>query len=371
MTGVALVVGLLSGLGVWLFKQIITLVTNWSFGNLGHFLQPLGIWSIALVPAAGGLVVGLIVHFFVKEDGRGGVAGVMESEALAGGRLRYKNAPAKVVAAAISVGVGASLCPEDPSVQIGANVGSMFGQLLHLSDERVRTLVASGAAAGIAAAFNAPIAGVFFALEIVLGEISIANLGAIVMSAVISSAVTQAISGVQPAFPIPAYAFKSAWELPLYLGLGLLAGPVAALYVRLLYWAEDFFHRLHITGWVKPVIAGFLLGMVGIFLPQVFGTGYTTIGQILSGQGLAFGLLLAMLIAKLIMTPISLGGGFIGGVFAPLLFLGATLGGAYGSADEPSLPRPGNQSVCLCHGWDGSHPGWGSACAHDSNPAAV
>ena len=218
MTGVALVVGLLSGLGIWLFKQIITLVTNWSFGNLGHFLQPLGIWSIALVPVAGGLVVGLIVHFFVKEDGRGGVAGVMESEALAGGRLRYKRAPAKVVAAAISVGVGASLGPEDPSVQIGANIGSMFGQLFHLSDERIRTLVASGAAAGIAAAFNAPIAGVFFALEIVLGEISIANLGAIVMSAVISSAVTQAISGTQPAFSIPAYAFKSAWELPLYSG---------------------------------------------------------------------------------------------------------------------------------------------------------
>ncbi len=330
MTGVALVVGLISGLGVWLFKQLINLVDIGAFTKLDIFLQPLGKWSIALIPAFGGLVVGLIVHFFAKEESHGGVAGVMESVALAGGRLRYQRAPAKVVVAAISIGSGASLGPEDPSVQIGANVGSMFGQLLHLSDERVRTLVASGAAAGIAAAFNAPIAGVFFALEIVLGEISIANLGAIVMAAVISSAVTQAISGAQPAFSIPAYAFKSAWELPLYLVLGLLAGPVAAIYARLIYAFQDGFHALKVPGWVKPIIAGLALGAVGIFLPQIFGTGYGTIGQILSGQNMAFGLLVALLIAKLVMTPTSLGGGFVGGVFAPSLFLGAALGGAYG-----------------------------------------
>ena len=329
MTGVALLVGLLSGLGVWLFKQIIALVSTGSFTYLAGWLRPLGKWSIALIPVAGGLAVGLIAHFFIKEN-HAGVAGIMEAEALAGGRLRYQRAPVRVVAAALSIGSGASLGPEDPSVQIGANVGSLFGQLLHLSDERIRTLVASGAAAGIAAAFNAPIAGVFFALEIILGEISTANLGAIVMASVISAVVTQAISGVQPAFPIPAYAFKSAWELPLYLGLGLVAGPVAAAYVRLLYGAEDLFQRLRVAGWIKPVIAGLLVGCVGIWLPQIFGTGYPTIGGILSGQGLALGLLLALLVAKLFMTPTSLAGGFSGGVFAPSLFLGATLGGAYG-----------------------------------------
>lgn len=232
--GIALVVGLASGVGVWLFKLLIDLANQFMFGKLGTFLSQWGGWTVMLLPALGGLVVGLIVHFFIGEERHHGVAGIMEAVALAGGRLRYKRMPAKAVGAAISIGSGASVGPEDPSVQIGANLGSLFGQWLHLSDERVRALVAAGAASGIAAAFNAPIAGVFFALEIILGEISGNTLGVVVLSAVVSSVFTQAVAGPEPAFHVPAYAFNSAVELPFYLVLGLLAGPISALYVRLL-----------------------------------------------------------------------------------------------------------------------------------------
>lgn len=336
----ALLVGLTSAAGVWLFKWLIDLFNRLAFVNLAAALRPLGGWVVLLLPVLGGLVVGLIVHFFIGEERHHGVAGIMESAALAGGRLRYKRLPAKAVAAAISIGCGASVGPEDPSVQIGSNLGSMFGQWLHLSDDRMRSLLAAGAASGIAAAFNAPIAGVFFALEIILGEISGSALGVVVLSAVTSSVFTQAVAGPEPAFHVPAYAFNSIWELPLYLGLGLLAGPFAALYVRFLYLAQDAFRQwVKAPRWLKPAIAGLFVGTVGVFLPQVFGVGYDTISHILNGESAGIALLLVLMAAKLILTPISIAGGFPGGVFAPSLFIGAALGGAFGQAVSLLFPQ--------------------------------
>src|SRR5258708_2927459 len=152
--GIGVVLGVLSGAGVWLFKRLIDLANLGAFQWLGGLLGRLGSWTLFLVPVLGGIVVGLLMHFFVGEERHHGVAGIMEAVALAGGRLRYRRAPVKVVAAAISIGAGASVGPEDPSVQIGANLGSMLGQVMRLSDDGVRSLVAAGAAAGIAAAFN-------------------------------------------------------------------------------------------------------------------------------------------------------------------------------------------------------------------------
>lgn len=330
LVGSGLVVGLTTGTGVWIFKKMIELAHLAYFDWLGALLGTMGGWTIILIPAIGGLVVGLIQHNWIGEERHHGVAGIMEAAALAGGRLRYQRLPAKSAAAALSIGAGASVGPEDPSVQIGANLGSIFGQKLHLSDERVRSLVAAGAASGIASAFNAPIAGVFFALEIILGEISGSAFGIVVLAAVISSVFTQAVSGGEPAFHVPAYAFNSPSELPLYLGLGLLAGPVAAIYIRLLYVFQDLFHqRLRLPRWFKPAIAGLIVGLVGYFLPQIFGVGYDTIGDILNGHITDFWLLIALILAKLILTPVSIGGGFSGGVFAPSLFIGAALGAAY------------------------------------------
>lgn len=325
----ALAVGLLSGFGVWLFKLLIELIHNAANVWLG------GSWLVVLIPVIGGLVVGLLMFFFVGEERYHGVAGIIEAVALAGGRLRYLRMPIKTIASAISIGSGAAVGPEDPSVQIGANIGSFFGQRLGLSDDRIRTLVAAGAAGGIAAAFNAPIAGVFFALEVILGEISAGAFSWVVISAVASSVFTQAVLGAQPAFSVPAYAFSSPSELFLYLGLGLLAGLISVAYIRLLYAAQDLLLRWAVPRWIKPAAAGLVVGLVGLYLPQVLGVGYETIEQILNGQLVAVGLLLALLVAKLFLTPLCIGAGFMGGVFAPALFLGATLGSAYGTLVLP------------------------------------
>jgi len=338
---VALVLGLSTGIGVWLFKELIHLSHNFFQNILGGFLEHYGIWTLALLPVLGGLIVGLVQVYFIGPERHHGVAGIIESVALAGGRLRFWRVPAKAIASAISIGSGGSVGPEDPSVQIGANLGSMFGAWLHMSEERVRTLVAAGSAAGIASAFNAPIAGVFFAVEIILGEIGTGTLGVVVLSAVIASVFTQAVAGTQPAFNVPAYSFNSFWQLPLYFVLGLLAGPLSALYVRFLYWFQDFFHHLKMPTWSKPALAGIAVGIVGLFLPQILGEGYDSIGDVLGGRGdmTIIWVLFALTIAKLIMTPVSIGGGFAGGVFAPALFIGAMLGGGVGTVAQILFPN--------------------------------
>ncbi len=328
--GLAIFVGLSSGVGIWLFKWLIEIIKGWTFGSVSDMLAPAGKWPILLIPALGGALVGLIAPAALGDEKLHGTASIIQATALSGGRLRYQTMPLKSLAAALSIGVGASVGPEDPSVQIGANFGSMFSQWLRVSDERARSLVAAGSASAIAAAFNAPIAGVFFSLEIILGEMGANSLGAILIAAVASSVFTQAVSGASPAFRVPQYAFHSAWELPLYLLLGALAGPVSALYVKLLYAAQDFFAGLTLPRWAKTAAAGLLVGATGIFLPQIFGVGYEAIGEILNRSEFGIGLLFALMIAKLIFTPVSIAGGFLGGVFAPSLFIGATLGGGFG-----------------------------------------
>ena len=338
LIAVAVVVGGLTGAGVWLFKQLINLAHTFFYGGAGGVISRFGGWTIVLVPVIGGVVVGLLMHYLVGAEKYHGVTGIIESVALGGGRLRYWRMPIKAIAAALSIGAGASVGPEDPSVQIGANLGSLFGDKLRMSEERVRSLVASGAAAGIAAAFNAPIAGVFFAIEIIQGEIAASALGVVVLASVTSAVLTQALSGPDPAFNVPPYSFGSPWELPLYLVLGLLAGPVSALYIRLLYLAQDIFHAWHVPRPVHTAAAGLILGVTGLLLPQILGVGYNTIGAVLGSAGFSLLLLVALMTAKLIMTPVSIGGEFPGGVFAPSLFIGAMLGGAVGTLGNLLFP---------------------------------
>ncbi|MGE5123745.1 MAG: chloride channel protein, partial [Acidobacteriaceae bacterium] len=332
-------VGLATAVGVWIFKQLIELTHLVEYSWLGGFLAHFGSWTLIFLPVLGGLIVGLLVHFIIGEERYYNVAGVIEAVALSGGRLRYKKGPAKMLAAALSIGSGASVGPEDPSVQIGSYLGSMISQLLRFSDERMRALVAAGAASGIAAAFNAPIAGVFFALEIILGEISGSAFGVVMLASVVSAVFTQIVSGTQPAFHIPPYVYRINWQIPLYMVLGLLAGPLAASYTRLLYLSQDFFARLNrLPRWIKPALAGLILGVIGLFLPQILGIGYDTISNILDGSLAATSLLLGLTLAKLILTPTSIGSGFLGGVIAPSMFIGAGLGGAFGQVASRIFP---------------------------------
>ncbi|MCF6148862.1 MAG: chloride channel protein [Candidatus Kuenenia sp.] len=367
LAGIAVLIGVTSATGVWLFKQmfyvtfstvfdglgghfgllqhktvILKMFDNMShwfgFDKIGIFLGQLGNWTVILVPVIGGIIVGLISQFIIGKERFPGIAGIMEAVALHGGRLEYRKMPVKTVAAALSIGSGASVGPADPSVQIGASLGSMYGQLLHFSDRRIRSLVAAGIAAGVAACFNAPITGVFFALEIIIFELHVKAFGIVALASVVSSAITQALAGNQPAFQVPAYTLNSIYELPFYLGLGILAGPCAAFYIHLHHFTRNIFNAWRISRWLKPAVAGLAVGIIGFFLPQILGTGYTTIEDILNGKSFSISLLLFLTFAKLALTPVCIGSGLYGGVFAPALFSGAALGSAYGLVIHQFFP---------------------------------
>ena len=198
-------------------------------------------------------------------------------------------------------------------------------------------LIAAGAAGGIAGTFNAPIAGVMFTLEVLVGEFSVASVGSMVFAAVSSAVVVRFFLGNYPAFQVPAYSLVSNWELLMYLGLGIAAAFAALLFVKVLYASEDIFDKWAIPGWLKPPVAGVGIGLIGYFMPQVFGTGFPAMSQVLNG-GLAFWLLVGLIFARVAATSLTLGSGFSGGVFAPALFIGAMLGGAYGRVMHVLFP---------------------------------
>src|SRR5689334_18208404 len=220
----AIVLGLATAAAIWLFRQGIDLFNRIFTGFLANtLLSPIiGALAIVISLALAGAVVGLIMERFIGEERHHGVAGIIESVAMSGGRLRYQRIPFKAIASALSLGAGASVGPEDPSVQIGSNLGSMIGERLHLSDEQMRLLVAAGGAAAIAAAFKAPIAGVFFALEVILnGAFETRSFGVVVLAAVVSSALTQAIEPA-PEMGVITYTLGSVLEIPLFIPLGIL-----------------------------------------------------------------------------------------------------------------------------------------------------
>ncbi|MFN8452043.1 MAG: chloride channel protein [Anaerolineae bacterium] len=329
-------VGLTTAIGVWLFRQGIDFfhrifVEQLADAVLGQFL---GGAAIIVALALAGVIVGWLMNRFIGDERHHGVAGIMEAEALAGGRLRYTRMPFKALASALSLGAGASVGPEDPSVQIGANLGSFFGQKLHLSSERVRVLVAAGGGAAIAAAFRAPIAGVFFAVEVILnGELATRSFGVVVLACVVSSVFTQAVETSGAEFGALNYTLGSLVEMPLFALLGLVAAPVCVLFIRAVYWQHDLWH--HYAGRLprpaRTALAGVLVAIVGIFLPQILGTGRETMSAVLSGEAqYAVWLLLIIAGAKLLMTTISMAGGFVGGIFAPALVVGTMLGAAFG-----------------------------------------
>src|SRR4051812_33641139 len=262
----AVAVGIVTGLGVWLFRtgiDFFQLIFRERLAD-GVLAPVLGAAAIVAALALAGLIVGWVMHRFIGEERHHGVAGIMESVALGGGRLRYVRMPIKALASALSLGAGASVGPEDPSVQIGSNIGSFFGQKLHLSDERVRVLVAAGGGAAIAAVFNAPIAGVFFAMEVIFnGEFSTSSFGVVVLACVVSSVVTQAIEVGGPEFGSLTYTLGNLLEMPLYLLLGLLLAPVCVIFIRAVYWQHDLWHH-HAARLPRPLRTALAGAIVGV-----------------------------------------------------------------------------------------------------------
>ncbi len=363
----AVTVGLSTGAAVLAFRTAFHELEHFFFhvigqhGMMGHWLEaaklPPALATVLILIVVGALV-GLIVQVFVGHEKYHGVAGIMESVALTGGRLPFLKQPAKALASALSLGAGASVGPEDPSVQIGANLGSFFGQYLGLSEERVVLLVGAGSASAIAAAFNAPIAGVFFAIEVVLGQFNTGAISVIVLSAVISSALTQAFLGSHPTLGDLNYVLGSPEQLVFYVLLGVLLAGVAVIVIRLFYWTADFWHkRLHLPLPVETALTGALIGTIGVFLPQVLGTGEEFMLEILEGDAqFTIGFVLLLGGVKVIATALSSSGGFVGGVFAPTLFMGIAFGNAYGLFLQAVLPTQalGNPAAYAIAGMAGA-----------------
>ena len=351
MAILAVIVGLAAGLGAVGFRHLINFIQTLAYGSPSELLDVVKSlpWSYkVLIPAAGGLLVGPLVYFFAREAKGHGVPEVMESVALRGGVIRKRVVLVKTLASAISIGTGGSVGREGPIVQIGSAIGSTLGQALKVSGDRMRTLVGCGAAAGIAATFNAPIAGSMFALEVILGDFGLATFSPIVISSVVATAVSRHYLGDTPAFIVPAYQLVSAWEFPIYLALGLFCAAVGVMFTKTLYRFEDLFDSIRFPEYLKPIIGGLILGISGLFVPQILGVGYGAMDLAL-GQQLAWWLMLLLVVAKLLATSITIGSGGSGGVFAPSLYLGVMAGGFFGMMVHHLFPNvtasPGAYSI--------------------------
>jgi CIC family chloride channel protein len=356
LVGVAVACGVGGAFAAIVFRLLIRFFTDLFFAGgdgLARFLgeswladagDPLELaralpwWAKLTIPALGGLVVGPLVTRFPREAKGHGVPEVMEAVALRGGMIRGRTVALRTLASALSIGSGGSVGREGPIVQIGAAIGSALGQRLALPPRSLRTLVGCGAAAGIAATFNAPIAGALFAVEVIIGDFAVAQLSPIVISSVVATVLSRWLLGDHPSFAVPAYELVSPFELLPYAVLGVATGLVGLVFMQALYRCEDAFERLRVPAWTKPALGGLGVGAIGVALPQVFGVGYSTIAQALEGA-LAPSLLLTLLLAKLVATSITVGSGGSGGVFAPSLFLGAMTGGALGSLVHSLFPE--------------------------------
>ena len=338
--GLSIAVGLFTGLGAVAFRWLILTSKAFFFGSLPETTSISGInphWFIPLIPMIGGLLVGPIVYKFASEAKGHGVPEVMAAVALKGGIIRPRVSVAKSIASAICIGSGGSAGREGPIVQIGSAIGSTIGQTFRLSGNRIKVLVGCGAAGGISAVFNAPIAGVIFALEVILGDFTIKTFSPVIISSVIASVVSRYFLGDFPAFAIPQYSLVSAWEMPMYIVLGIFAGAISLLYTKSLYWIEDVFDGWKIPNMIKPAIGGLLVGSIGFKFPQVFADGYEAISAALHGE-LIWSLMLVLVFLKILATSFTLGSGNSGGIFAPSLFIGAMAGGFFGSVMNYLFP---------------------------------
>ncbi len=329
--------GVGAGLAAVVFRELIELFHGLFFVDIAGALDFMGRSHVILLPALGGLIVGPLIYLFAREAKGHGVPEVMLAVAETGGRIRGRVAVVKSIASAVCIGSGGSAGREGPIVQIGSALASTFGQLLKLDEANIRLLVASGAAGGISATFNAPIAGVFFALEVILRRFSTRNFSVVVLSAVVADVVAISFLGDEPSFAAPGYRLESAWEMPLYALLGVVCAIAGLAFIFLLYKSEDLFDRVRLPEWVKPVVGGLAMGALGLWYADLFGVGYESVNTALIGDR-AFLVLMALGGLKILATSLTIGSGGSGGIFAPSLFIGAMAGGAFGEAVHGAFP---------------------------------
>ena len=353
----AMVVGIITGLGAVLFRALIGLVHNvlflgqFSFAYDSSVFTPASPWGIGviLVPVIGGIGVTFIVSTFAPEAKGHGVPEVMDAIYYQRGVIRPIVAVAKSLASALSIGSGAAVGREGPIIQIGSALGSTFGQMIRMSLGQRIILVAAGAGAGIAATFNTPIGGVIFATELMMPEISVATFLPVAIATGTATVVGQMFFGPQPAFAVPsALGLLPAGPdglvvLVLYTVLGAVTGAAAALFIRGLHWLEDGFDLIP-GRYVRHIVGTLIIGVLIWSMMHWFGhyyvdgVGYDTLGAALSGTLNGAGFFLLLFVGKLVATCVSLGSGSSGGIFSPSLFMGAMLGGAFGTVADTVAP---------------------------------
>lgn len=332
LPALGMLVGLLGGFAAVGFRELIGIFQYLIYGSAGDLAKAaaeLPWWRVVIGPVIGGAIVGPMVYFLAPEAKGHGVPEVMNAVVMERGIIRKRVVLIKSFASAICIGSGGSVGREGPIVQIGSAMGSALGQILKLTDDQMRVLVGCGAAAGIAATFNAPIAGAIFALEIIVSDFQIKTFTPIILSSVIATVVSRSIAGDYPAFQVPNYALESPWELIFYCILGFLAGIVAVCFITSLYKMEDLWDDWKFPEYLKASLGGIIIGLIAIKAPHIMGVGYDSIDKaLLNTEALQTLALLAIL--KIIATSITIGSGGSGGIFAPSLFMGAMAGGAFG-----------------------------------------
>ena len=338
----AALIGLLGGYASWALYKLIALVSNlvffqrveWTLPSLQH--HHLGPW-ILVVPALGGLLVGLMAKYGTPKIRGHGIPEAMEAVLVHRSRIQPRVAILKPLSAAISIGTGGPFGAEGPIIQTGGAIGSMLGQLAHVTAAERRVLLACGAAAGMAGIFGTPIAAVILAIELLLFEFRSRSFIPLVIASTIATSVHSAIFGYGPLFDIGATHFDMPRALPWYVVLGLLGGFAATGISKALYWIEDEYEKLPMDPMWWPVIGGVALGLIGIVFPRVLGVGYDTIGDLLTGR-LALGVVAGVLVFKTVALLVSLGSGTSGGLLAPVLMIGASLGSLLAMLLNATMP---------------------------------
>jgi CIC family chloride channel protein len=359
----ALIIGGVTGIGAVAFRALIALIHNFAF--LGKFsfqfdanqFTPMGPWGawIILVPVIGGLIVVFLVNNFAPEARGHGVPEVLDAIYYKEGKIRPVVAAIKTLASAFSIGTGAAVGREGPIIQIGSTLGSSLGQLITMAPWQRITLVAAGAGAGIAATFNTPIGGVMFAIELMLPELSARTFLPVALSTGAATYIGRLFLGLQPAFVVPSALFMHSDQPPvigllLFALLGALIGIAATGFIRALVFTEDTFPKIK-NPYLRHAIGMLMVGTLFYALMRyqghyfVQGVGYATIQAILQENLVGIALLFGLFVAKLFATTVSLGSGSSGGIFSPSLFMGATLGAAFGAAVTAIHPIHGVDPV--------------------------
>ncbi len=274
----AVIVGAAAAFGTVLMRLAITELHDAFFGTDGGSLvaavAEASWWQVLIVPSFGGLIIGLLIYYMMPERRHQGVAAVIEASALRGGRMSFRAGLGAAFASIGSIGVGASVGREGPAVHLGATIGSQIARRLHLTRSMSRCLLGCGVAAAVAASFNAPIAGALFAHEVVIGHFALSAFAPIVIASVVGTIVSRIFFGNFPAFEILENPLVSYFEFPAVVGLGLLCGAVAVIFMRATMFTEDQFKKVPGPQWVRPGIAGFIVGLIALVFPQVMGVGY-------------------------------------------------------------------------------------------------